>query len=904
MLEVDLPSASRFLEALGSADNRHTFQVFPEGETEAYPHGWSPYGTFEDLAPALENANGRGCGVSVLVNLTAAGGGTQHKDIVQPRAVFIDLDEPGPDGEPAPIPSFGKDRWPSAVVRTRRGYHCYWWLDPQQQYDWELWEKVQRQMARRWHGDEHMVDRRKCLRIPGLVHTKAEPPMLVELAHLDDRRWTLEQIVDAFKLRTDEPAAPPSTPPRDRPAWALAAISSMPQADRAAQYEEWVLQQPGAVSGSGGHDQLVKVIKMAWNFGVDWNYAWDVVDRFNGRCSPPWDNRQLRTQFDSATRSRFDSSSWESQLWAPDPPVIVKESPRPEEVPSPESGRSGRAVVRKSSGPIPAPPIGLAELPEEPPLPDESSAPQQRRRPPSRQHNAGDEPPLPDDPPGYTDAPGSSGGGDGTGTGADDDDGGGSGHEVLDKNAPLESARLFIRKKHVRGLTRTLGLFRRNWYAWSGERYQGYSRERINKNLYAFASDALTWGPPGKNGHRRLVPFNPNASKVHDMRHALEALTFVDDNLQPPCWIGKSLDPQPPPQEIVSCANGLLHLPTMAFLGARPDYFNLTALGVAYDPNAPEPTAWLRFLDDLWPDDRDSQRLLQEWFGLCLVPDTSYQKALMIVGPKRSGKGTIARVLNALHGAQNSVAWPSLTDLVSRFGMQGLLDKTVAVMPDLRVSGRLDTQQAIERFLQITGEDWVQVDRKNLPMIQAQIPVRFLLLSNLPPRLPDAGGAFASRVMALQLESTFFGREDRFLTDRLLKELPGILRWSIEGWSRLRSRGKFVQPGTAEVLLEELSHLSNPLQAFVEERCELGDYETFTDELFVQWRKWCEAEGRSAVGEKSTFIRNMRAAYPQLRMTRPRNANNQRVRALSGVRIVYDGARPEPEQTPLPNTPA
>ena len=49
-------------------------------------------------------------------------------------------------------------------------------------------------------------------------------------------------------------------------------------------------------------------------------------------------------------------------------------------------------------------------------------------------------------------------------------------------------------------------------------------------------------------------------------------------------------------------------------------------------------------LDQLWAGDSESIAALQEWFGYCLTNDTRQQKILMIVGPKRSGKGTIARV--------------------------------------------------------------------------------------------------------------------------------------------------------------------------------------------------------------------------------------------------------------------
>ena len=40
--------------------------------------------------------------------------------------------------------------------------------------------------------------------------------------------------------------------------------------------------------------------------------------------------------------------------------------------------------------------------------------------------------------------------------------------------------------------------------------------------------------------------------------------------------------------------------------------------------------------------------------AIAFVADTSQQKALMLVGPKRSGKGTIARILEAVIGPHNA----------------------------------------------------------------------------------------------------------------------------------------------------------------------------------------------------------------------------------------------------------
>jgi putative DNA primase/helicase len=73
-----------------------------------------------------------------------------------------------------------------------------------------------------------------------------------------------------------------------------------------------------------------------------------------------------------------------------------------------------------------------------------------------------------------------------------------------------------------------------------------------------------------------------------------------------------------------------------------------------YDPNAPTPERWLTFLKELWPDDADSIKALQEFFGYVISGRTDLQKMLLLVGPTRSGKGTIARILTALIGRGNA----------------------------------------------------------------------------------------------------------------------------------------------------------------------------------------------------------------------------------------------------------
>ena len=61
--------------------------------------------------------------------------------------------------------------------------------------------------------------------------------------------------------------------------------------------------------------------------------------------------------------------------------------------------------------------------------------------------------------------------------------------------------------------------------------------------------------------------------------------------------------------------------------------------------------------------------------------------------------------------------------------------------------------------------------------------------------LQDRTGALASRLIMLQLEYSWLGKEDTTLFEKkLFPEVSGILNWSLEGLRRLKKNGKFVQP--------------------------------------------------------------------------------------------------------------
>jgi putative DNA primase/helicase len=403
------------------------------------------------------------------------------------------------------------------------------------------------------------------------------------------------------------------------------------------------------------------------------------------------------------------------------------------------------------------------------------------------------------------------------------------------------------------------------------------------------------------------------------------ALTKLGDR-EKPGNSDQSLAPPWPASEILPAPNALVHLPTFVdqldparsiagsgtasadwSVAPTPRFFHPLVLGYPFDSSAPPPNSWLAFLNQIWGTDVESIACLQEWFGYLITSETHYQKILMMVGPKRSGRGTIARVLKALAGSGNVVN-PTLATLARPFGLSALIGRPIAIFPDARLSARPDNAAIVECLLSISGEDDQTIDRKHLPAWTGSLPTRFVLISNELPKLRDASGALASRLIILRFTRSFFGEEDTGLMDRLLEELPGILLWALEGWARLRRRGRFEQPSSAMELVATMDDLASPITAFLRDCCKISpDASVPVSELYRAWRDWCESVGRDVKGDEHSFGRDLHAAIPGLSRSRPRigEAPGGRLSLYRGLRLLSPaearlGTEPDLDSSPDP----
>jgi putative DNA primase/helicase len=222
------------------------------------------------------------------------------------------------------------------------------------------------------------------------------------------------------------------------------------------------------------------------------------------------------------------------------------------------------------------------------------------------------------------------------------------------EEAPLPFARAMRRARFTISDAPTLLRYQGEWYRYVSNHWQSVIDDFV---------ESAAWQ------HIEATGTAPTPKIVNAVVRALQAVSYIDQSVTPTCWLDGSGRKA---VSLVVCSNGAHDLDTGESFPVTPLLFNLYALPQAYDPNAADPVEWLKSLGQIWPDDQESIDCLQEIFGLMLTGDTSFQKIFLLIGQKRSGKGTILRKLADVVGEAN-IASPTLGYLGETFGMASLI---------------------------------------------------------------------------------------------------------------------------------------------------------------------------------------------------------------------------------------
>ena len=238
-------------------------------------------------------------------------------------------------------------------------------------------------------------------------------------------------------------------------------------------------------------------------------------------------------------------------------------------------------------------------------------------------------------------------------------------------------------------------------------------------------------------------------------------------------------EPLPIETDRIHVANGTLFL-NGEFRTEKE--FCRNRLPIRYDPSAPQPVTWLRFLSDLLePEDILT---LQEYLGYCLIPTNRGQVMMLLKGNGGEGKSRIGVVMQKLLGSNLKNGSIAKVER-SPFARADLEHELLMVDDDMKLEALKSTHYLKSL---ITAEMPMDLERKGEQSYRGKMYVRFLAFSNGDlESLYDHSDGFYRRQLILSVKKKPPNRaDDPFLADKLCGEIEGIFLWCLEGLRRLQ----------------------------------------------------------------------------------------------------------------------
>ncbi len=436
---------------------------------------------------------------------------------------------------------------------------------------------------------------------------------------------------------------------------------------------------------------------------------------------------------------------------------------------------------------------------------------------------------------------------------------------ILTDDMGITVAKAWMEQEHWKDDMPTIRDYKGRWIRFNDNRYEIVDKEVLRGEVYRYLDGRYYFKEV--KGVDEPTRFNLSQRKVSDVMDAL--LSFGPITEDPPQWLCDELN-LPDPVNLIQFKNGILDVNEylqgrVRLLDPTPKLFSFTALPHTFVPEA-HSTYWTNYLDEVFNGDEQRIRLLRQWFGYNLVPDTSYEKLMFFVGTPRSGKGTIITAMNAMLGDEQ-VCSTSLKALAGRFGLAPMMGTLACLLGDAKCPRGDNSQQALEKILQITGGDPVGVDRKGVSELpQVHLQCRFTIAMNLLPNLPDHATALEPRLNILQFPNSYVGREDRSIKQNMKKVAGDIIPWALEGLRDLRESKLFCLPDSSIPVISDFKDMSSPVYGFVKDYCDKwnkGEGSVEVELLYDAWKHWTAGQNIRS-GVRPQFLQRLRALCPNV----------------------------------------
>ena len=358
---------------------------------------------------------------------------------------------------------------------------------------------------------------------------------------------------------------------------------------------------------------------------------------------------------------------------------------------------------------------------------------------------------------------------------------------------------------------------------------------------------------------------------VNEVRGHIERRTYVSR---------KRFDNNP---RLITVENGILDIELGILKDFTPNHLSLIKIPVTYDPLAECPTIE-KFLSEIV--DVENIEVLKEIVGYLLEPSYFIHKAFMLIGGGFNAKSTYIDLLINFVGRENTSQEPLQDIIYKTFSTAELYGKLLNSFADL-------TNVALTRtgkFKALCGGDRSKGRTLYHRPFYFYNKAKLVFSTNKMPKSEDVTDAFFGRWIIIPFPYIFDETNPKtnkkiLETITTQKELSGLLNIALQKLKQLRENQKFSSDKTVEDIREYYMKLSNPVYAFIDERCVIASnaWVTKTD-LYNDFVQYCKEKKLTKMSQ-TTFTIELKK---QVRLAEERKTIKKGVRKTIWVGIALE----------------
>lgn len=318
----------------------------------------------------------------------------------------------------------------------------------------------------------------------------------------------------------------------------------------------------------------------------------------------------------------------------------------------------------------------------------------------------------------------------------------------------------------------------------------------------------------------------------------------------------------------VNMDSGILDLDTMQKKEYEEKDFCFHKLSFDYKPNSQCPNM-LKFLSTSmgfeWPLKEETEEwkqligFIQEFIGYTMIPGNPFEKALLLTGKGRNGKGTLIHIWKHILGGGYNVSTKDLHSLNNPQSIGATKNKLVNFSYDTDNSNQLDTG-VIKAA--VAGEP-VDANDKYKEPYSFMFTAKLIIACNELPFTRSTDDNVKERFFVIPFDRKFTEEErDYNLKTNLEKEAEAIFSWAVDGLIRLRKRGKFIVPERCQARLQKYLEDNDTVAQWLDE----GNFVdpasiARTKELWDDYKIFCKDSNYKGYGRNNFFNKLIGKGY-------------------------------------------